>query len=106
YCTCGVCTVGRVRDNHFGTVMVAVRFMESFDHHQRSPLSLGTGSGCSVISSMPVISFRCSCISWTISSEPWIALSFCSGWLFAKPGILATFSLILGLYFIVNEPSG
>src|SRR5699024_5089751 len=44
YCTCGVCTVGRVRDNHFGTVMVAVRFMESFDHHQRSPLSLGTGS--------------------------------------------------------------
>ena len=32
--------------------------------------------------------------------------SGCSGWISAKPGIRATFSLRRGLCFIVHEPSG
>jgi len=41
-----------------------------------------------------------------ISSSPWTVSVGWSGWSFAKPAIAAIFSLILGLYFIVQLPSG
>ena len=41
-----------------------------------------------------------------ISSEPCASSSGVIGWSWRKPGIRAAHSLILGLYFIVHDPSG
>ncbi len=63
-------------------------------------------AGCNVTSSIPVISLSSSCKLYTISKEPWTCPSSCKGCDSANPGMRATFSLILGLYFIVHDPSG
>ena len=40
------------------------------------------------------------------SSAPWTVDKGCSGWISAKPGSRAVFSLSLGLCFMLHEPKG
>jgi hypothetical protein len=55
---------------------------------------------------MPAISASMPASSYMIRSAPWLAASGASGCNRPKPAIRAASSLILGLYFIVHEPSG
>ena len=54
----------------------------------------------------PVISPRNPCNLCRSSKAPWECSAGCIGWILANPGENATSSLILGLYFIVQLPSG
>ena len=71
---------------------------------QSSPCAPAPGD--SATAGMPVSIFS-QCASWSISSSaPCTVESGCSGWMSAKPGSRASFSLRRGLCFIVHEPSG
>ena len=63
-------------------------------------------AGCSETWSMPEISARSRASSHMSWSAPWLAASGASGCSRAKPGSRAMSSLIFGLYFIVQDPSG
>ena len=55
---------------------------------------------------MPVkVLSQCARVSIS-SSAPGTVESGCSGWMSARPGSRASFSLSRGLCFIVHEPSG
>ena len=63
-------------------------------------------AGDSATAGMPVSAFS-QCASVSISSSAPCTVDFgCSGWMSAKPGSRAIFSLSRGLCFIVHEPSG
>ena len=55
---------------------------------------------------MPEISASACSSRQQSSSMPCAVATGWSGWIRAKPGSRATDSLIFGLYFIVQEPSG
>ena len=63
-------------------------------------------AGWSVTAAMPLISVSHCSSSHSSSSVPCAVSSGASGWSAAKPGSRAAHSLILGLYFMVHEPSG
>ena len=63
-------------------------------------------AGCSVAAKVPVTSHRIRSRSARSASHPWIWSSGWAGWQPASPGIAATASHSLGLYFIVHDPSG
>ena len=63
-------------------------------------------AGCSETASIPAISASMPASSCMTRSAPWLAASGASGCRRPKPAIRAASSLILGLYFIVHEPSG
>ena len=63
-------------------------------------------AGWKVMASMPVISPRSLAEASSTSRQPWTVPSGWRGWIWAKPGRLAMSSLILGLYFMVQEPRG
>ena len=55
---------------------------------------------------MPVTSHSVSSSSTMSSNQPWVIDAGAAGWTPARPGSPATVSQILGLYFMVHEPSG
>ncbi len=55
---------------------------------------------------MPLISASIPSSSQRSWSVPWAVASGAMGCRFANPGRRAAHSLILGLYFMVHEPSG
>ena len=59
-----------------------------------------------VMPSMPVISHRYCCASSSTRRQPCTVWAGASGWMPVKPGSAAISSLIRGLYFMVQEPSG
>ena len=63
-------------------------------------------AGWSVTACMPLISASMPWSSQSSWSVPWAAASGASGWSAANPGSRAAHSLILGLYFMVQLPSG
>ena len=63
-------------------------------------------AGWKVMASMPVISPSSFSDSWSTSRHPWTVSSGWRGWIWEKPGRAAMSSLILGLYFMVQEPRG
>ena len=62
--------------------------------------------GCSDTPGSPAISPSHSCSSQSRRSAPCTFASSWYGWISASPGRSAMRSLILGLYFMVQEPSG
>ena len=63
-------------------------------------------AGWRVTASMPVISASMALRSYMSLRAPWTVSTGWRGWIREKPGILAATSLILGLYFMVQEPRG
>ena len=63
-------------------------------------------AGWSVAAAVPVTSHRIRSRSASSASHPWISSPGWAGWQLARPGIAATASHSLGLYFIVHDPSG
>jgi hypothetical protein len=63
-------------------------------------------AGWSEAAVMPLISASIAWSSHSSSSVPWASASGASGWRRANPGSRAACSLILGLYFMVHDPSG
>ena len=74
----------------------------------RRPVSspAAPAAGCRVAAAMPVISHSCSSSSTSSRSQPWVHEAGAAGWTSARPGRAATASQTLGLYFIVQDPSG
>jgi hypothetical protein len=62
--------------------------------------------GCRVTASIPVISASRHSRAAINSRPPWHSAAGSKGCALAKPGMAAWRSLVLGLYFIVQEPSG
>ena len=62
--------------------------------------------GCSVIASIPAISDKLSARVLRISRFPCASSAGAPGWIPARRGFAASFSLTLGLYFMVQEPRG
>ena len=62
--------------------------------------------GCNVARAIPVISQSASSRRQSISREPCTVASGWRGCVRWNPGSAATVSAILGLYFIVHDPSG
>ncbi len=73
-----------------------------------SPVSspAAPAAGCNVAAAMPVTSHSASSSSTKICSQPWTSDAGAPGCTMARPGRAATVSHILGLYFMVHEPSG
>ncbi len=63
-------------------------------------------AGWSVTAAMPLISMSCCSRLQSSSRVPCATASGASGWSLAKPNRRAAHSLILGLNFMVHEPSG
>ncbi len=63
-------------------------------------------AGWSVTASIPLTSARIASSSWSSWSVPCATASGAIGWSPANPGSRAAHSSILGLYFMVHEPSG
>ena len=63
-------------------------------------------AGWSVTASRPVISARNRSISAMSCSAPWERDEGSRGWAAANPRRFASFSLIFGLYFMVQDPMG
>ena len=71
---------------------------------QSSPCAPAAGDSATAGIPVSVLS-QCASVSIS-SSAPCTVDSGCSGWISAKPGSRAIFSLSRGLCFIVHEPSG
>ena len=69
-------------------------------------VTLQPAAGWRVTAAKPEISFSHSCNVHIRARLPWTVSTGWRGWVKAKPGRRAVSSLILGLYFIVHEPSG
>ena len=63
-------------------------------------------AGWKVTASMPVISFSDASARAYTSRQPCASFTSCNGCTPVKPSSAAISSSILGLYFIVQEPSG
>ena len=63
-------------------------------------------AGWNVTLAMPVSSVRIPSVSHSMRSAPCTWDSGCQGWRLRKPASAAVSSLTLGLYFIVQDPSG
>ncbi len=90
------------------TVVRARPVFSSARRTMRMPASspCAPAEGCSVTRASPVSSARILSSFQASSSAPWDTFSGASGWAAAKPGSRAISSLVRGLCFIVQEPSG
>ena len=103
--------IGAVRGGghqHRAAVALAARFVRGLDGHQAAELAVGAGLGRhGATAGMPVSVFsQCGQRGPSAASAPCAVDAGCSGWMSAKPGSRAIFSLSRGLCFIVHEPSG
>ena len=63
-------------------------------------------AGCRVAAAIPLMAQSASSSSTSTASQPWVSEAGRAGCAPASPGIAATASQTLGLYFIVQLPSG